>query len=94
MGFMQQFRPSPSPQSPVRAPVTSMLRDRVQMLKGLIGGNPQAVVDQLSRSNAMCRLPNGQAVPVSQVLQQCQGKTPDEAFRQFGLDFSQIQPLM
>lgn len=71
-----------------------MMRDRVRMLKGLIGGNPQAVVDQLSRSNAMCRLPDGTFIPVSQVLQRCQGKSPDEAFRQFGLDFSQIRPLM
>jgi hypothetical protein len=71
-----------------------MMRDRIGMLRGLIGGNPQAVVDQLSKSNAMCRLPDGTSVPVSHVLQQCQGKTPDEAFRQFGLDFSQIRPLM
>lgn len=70
-----------------------MMRDRIRMLRSLIGGNPQEVVDQLSKSNAMCRLPDGTVMPVSQVLQQCQGKTPDEAFRQFGLDFSQIQSL-
>lgn len=88
MGFMQQFRPQqPSPQA-------AMMRDRIGMLRSLVGGNPQAVVEQLSKSNAMCRLPNGQSMPVSQVLQQCQGKSPEEAFRQFGLDFSQIQPLM
>ena len=88
MGFMQQFRPQrPSPQA-------AMMRDRIGMLRSLVGGNPQAVVEQLSKSNAMCRLPNGQSVPVSQVLQQCQGKSPEEAFRQFGLDYSQIRPLM
>lgn len=88
MGFMQQFRPQqPSPQA-------AMMRDRIGMLKSLVGGNPQAVVEQLSKSNAMCRLPDGTFIPVSQVLQRCQGKSPDEAFRQFGLDFSQIQPLM
>ena len=88
MGFMQQFRPQqPSPQA-------AMMRDRIGMLRSLVGGNPQAVVEQLSKSNAMCRLPNGQSMPVSQVLQQCQGKSPEEAFRQFGLDYSQIRPLM
>lgn len=88
MGFMQQFRPQqPSPQA-------VMMRDRIGMLRSLVGGNPQAVVEQLSKSNAMCRLPDGTFIPVSQVLQRCQGKSPDEAFRQFGLDFSQIQPLM
>lgn len=64
------------------------------MLKSLVGGNPQQVVEQLSRSGGMCRLPNGTAVPVSQVVQQCQGKSPSEAFKQFGLDFSQIQSLL
>lgn len=88
MGFMQQFRPQqPSPQ-------VAMMRDRIGMLRSLVGGNPQSVVEQLSKSNAMCRLPNGQSMPVSQVLQQCQGKSPEEAFRQFGLDYSQIRPLM
>ncbi len=88
MGFMQQFRPQqPSPQA-------AMMRDRIGMLRSLVGGNPQSVVEHLSKSNAMCRLPNGQSMPVSQVLQQCQGKSPEEAFKQFGLDYSQIRPLM
>ena len=64
------------------------------MLRGIIGGDPQSVVDQLSQSNATCRLPNGTQVPVSQVIQQCKGKTPSEAFAQFGLDYSQLQDLM
>lgn len=92
MGFMQQFRPQQPMQQP--NPQAAMMRDRIGMLKSLVGGNPQAVVEQLSKSNAMCRLPNGQSMPVSQVLQQCQGKSPEEAFRQFGLDYSQIRPLM
>lgn len=64
------------------------------MFKGLVGNNPQALLDQLAKSNATCRLPNGTQVPVSQVLEQCKGKTPQEAFSQFGLDFSQFQALM
>lgn len=92
MGFMQQFRPQQPMQQP--SPQVAMMRDRIGMLRSLVGGNPQAVVEQLSKSNAMCRLPNGQSVPVSQVLQQCQGKSPEEAFKQFGLDYSQIRPLM
>ena len=87
MGFMQQFQPTVNPQA-------AMMRDRISMLKSLVGGNSQALVEQLSKSNATCRLPNGTTMPVSQVLQQIQGKSPDEAFRQFGLDFSQIKPLM
>lgn len=71
-----------------------MMRDRISLFKSMVGGNPQALIDQLSKSNAVCRLPNGTQVPVSQVLQQCQGKSPEEAFRQFGLDYSQIKPLM
>ena len=63
------------------------------MLKSLVGGDPEAMVDQLSRSDAMCTLPDGTKIPVSEVVQRCQGKSPDEAFRQMGLDFSQIRPL-
>ena len=92
MGFMQQFRPQQPMQQP--SPQAAMMRDRIGMLRSLVGGNPQAVVEQLSKSNAMCRFPNGQSMPVSQVLQQCQGKSPEEAFKQFGLDYSQIRPLM
>jgi hypothetical protein len=33
-------------------------------------------------------------VPVSQVVQQCKGKTPYEAFHEMGLDYSQVQPLL
>lgn len=85
---MQQF------QQPTQSPLSSMVRDRIGMLKSIIGGNPQPMIQQLASSNAMCRLPNGAQMPVSQVLQQCQGKSPEEAFRQFGLDYSQIQSLM
>ena len=83
MGFMQQFQ---TPQA--------MMRDRINMLKSLVGGDTQGVMQQLSKSTNMCRLPDGQAVPVYQVIQQCQGKTPEEAYRQFGLDFSQVKPIM
>lgn len=71
-----------------------MVRDRISTLKSLIGGDPQALVDQMSRSGAVCTLPDGTRMPVSEVIRQCRGKSPDEAFRQMGLDFSQIRPLM
>lgn len=87
MGFMQQFQPQQSP-------MMGMMCDRIGLLKSLVGGNPQAAIEQLSKSGAACRLPDGTTTPVSQVLQQCQGKSPEEAFRQFGLDYSQIRPLM
>lgn len=91
MGFMQQFQQQPPRPQP--SPTASMMQDRIGMLKSLVGGNSQALVEQLSRSNNLCRLPDGTTMTVSQVIQQCQGKTPDEAYRQLGLDFSQILPF-
>lgn len=70
-----------------------MMRDRINMLRSLVGGNPDALLSQLSKSDATCRLPDGTTMPVSEVIRRCQGKTPEEAFRQMGLDFSQIRPL-
>lgn len=48
-----------------------MMRDRVRMLKGLIGGNPQAVVDHLKASKVAD--PTTQDVHGSEFLEACSG---------------------
>ena len=70
-----------------------MMRDRISLLKSIVGNDPQGLLRQLASSDAECRLPNGTTMKVSDVIKECEGKSPADAYRQFGLDFSQIRPL-
>lgn len=59
------------------------LLDAVNALKGM-GGNPQAVYDHMYQTN-----PN-----FKQFADSMAGKTPEQAFREHGLDYAQLQGLL
>lgn len=54
----------------------------VSALKAM-GGNPQAVYDQMYQSDPQFR----------SFADSMRGKTPEQAFRDYGLDFAQLQGL-
>lgn len=55
-------------------------------------GGPKAAVQALV-GNSMLNLPNGQQVSVQQLADMTQGKTPEQACRELGADYSQFQQL-
>ena len=52
--------------------------------KAIAGGDPQAAVSFLSQSN-----PNFRAF-----LQANRGKTPEQAYRDYGLDYQMVKPYL
>lgn len=60
------------------------LISRIQNIKGAMQGNPQALFNNLMQSNPQFRA----------FAKSMEGKTPEEAFRQFGLDFEEIKGMM
>lgn len=50
----------------------------------MFDGNPQGLMNQLMRTNPQ----------FAQFVAQNQGKTPQQAFRDNGLDFSEVQQLI
>ena len=53
------------------------------LIKQLRGGNPQALFDQMYQSNPQFR----------DFANSMKGKTPEEAFREHGLDYNQFKNL-
>lgn len=68
--------------------------DTIGQLKNAAGGNMQAACSLLDRAGITRTLPNGQRVSASQFAQMMQGKTPEQGFREIGLDFGQVQNLI
>lgn len=62
----------------------SQLADRVRAVKGMAQGNPSALMQTLMQTNPR----------FAQFVAQNQGKTPEQAFREHGLDYSQIAGLL
>lgn len=60
------------------------LINQIKNIKSAMGGNPQALFQNMMQNNPQFK----------QFAQQMQGKTPEEAFSQFGLDFNEIKGLM
>lgn len=61
-----------------------LLGNRLQTIKGMVGGNPSAFIDYLSQSDP----------DFARFAQGLQGKTPEQAFQEHGLDFSQFAGLL
>lgn len=66
----------------------------INQLKNAAGGNMQAACGLLDRAGITRTLPNGQQVTASQFAQMMQGKTPEQAFRENGLDLGQVQSFL
>lgn len=78
MAFMDQFQPQP--QQTQRIP----LLDRISAVRQLAQGNPSALLSNLMQTNPR----------FAQFVAQNGGKTPEQAFADNGLDYSQIRQLM
>lgn len=79
MGFMDQFRPqAPTPFS------KQMVGNRLEAIRSASNGNPSALIAYLDRTDPV----------FSGFLRSVQGKTPQQAFQEHGLDFSRFSELL
>lgn len=80
MGLMQQFQPQQyQPQAPQME-----LKARMSQLRSMLQGDTSALVSNLAQSNPQ----------FAQFLAQNQGRTPQEAFKAYGYDFSQVMGII
>lgn len=70
------------------------LLSTINQLKGASGGNVLSACGLLDQAGITRTLPNGQQVSASQFAQMMQGKTPEQAFQEMGMDYSQMRNLM
>lgn len=68
---------APQPQQPQ----SNNIFNAINQVKNMMNGDPQTVVNNMLNSNPKFR----------QFAQSMQGKTPEQAFKEFGLDFNQIR---
>ena len=61
-----------------------MLGDRLKTVKGMVSGNPSAFIEYLRQTDS----------DFASFFQSVQGKTPQQAFQEHGLDYSQYQSLL
>lgn len=54
-------------------------------------GTPQAAAQHLMGEGAMCTLPDGRKVNIYQLADMVRGKDPAQAFREMGLDPSNMR---
>lgn len=66
------------------APQSNNIISAINRFKSAMQGNPQALFNNMMQSNPQFR----------QFAQSIQGKTPEEAFKQYGLDFNEIKGMM
>lgn len=59
------------------------LINQIKNIKSAMGGNPQALFNNMMQNNPQFK----------QFAQSMQGKTPEEAFKQYGLDFNEIKGM-
>lgn len=84
MSLMQQFQ-SQSQQSSMQPNQPSQqLLDRLSTFRQIAQGNPNALMQSLMRSNPS----------FAQFVQQNKDKTPQQAFKDAGLDFDQVTRLL
>lgn len=77
---MQQFQQPNNPQT--QGPST--INERMADLKRIFDGNPQGLMNQLMRTNPQ----------FAQFVAQNRGKTPEQAFRDNGIDLAKVRSLM
>lgn len=65
-------------------PAGNSVLSAVSAFKGAVGGNPQAAFDHMYQTNPQFR----------QFADSMRGKTPQQAFQENGLDFTQIRGLL
>ena len=60
------------------------LKAQMAQLRSMMQGDPSALISNLARSNPQ----------FAQFLAQNQGRTPEEAFKAYGYDFSQVMGII
>lgn len=53
-------------------------------IKAMLGGNPQAIFQNMLKTNPQFR----------SFAESVKGKTPEQAFSEYGLDFNEVKALM
>lgn len=64
--------------------VPPSVRGRLSAIKSMVGGDASGFIDYLSQTNP----------DFAAFAQSMRGKTPEQAFAEFGLDYSQFSNLM
>ena len=62
----------------------NQLLNAVSQIKSLANGSPQALFDSMLQSNPQFR----------SFAESMRGKTPEQAFSEYGLDFNQVKDLL
>lgn len=80
MAFMDQFSNQPSqPQVPMHE-----LSDKLNKIKSLAGGDASGFISYMSQTNPQ----------FAEFANRLRGKTPEQAFAEFGLDYSQFRGIL
>lgn len=66
----------------------------IGQLRSAAGGDVQAACSLLDQAGITRTLPNGQQVSATQFAQMMRGKTPEQAFRENGLDLGQVNSIL
>ena len=79
MAFMDQFN-----RSPQHGPQPTEMKAKMSMLRQMMQGDPTPIINNLMQTNPS----------FAQFAQQIKGKTPQEAFQQYGYDFDEVSRLI
>ena len=79
MAFMDQFRQQQKPQIPMET-----LASKLNSIKQAANGDAGGLINYMSQTNPQ----------FAQFVQNMQGKTPEQAFKEFGLDYSQFAGIL
>ena len=66
--------------------------DMVSMVKS--AGSPEGAKNIIANMGLTATLPNGQRMDINQFIQAMQGKNPEQAARELGIDFSKVLPYL
>ena len=78
MAFMDQFSNNP------QGPQPTEMKAKMSMLRQMMQGDPTPIINNLMQTNP----------DFARFAQQLKGKTPQEAFKQFGYDFDEVSRLI
>ena len=67
-------------------------RDMVNLVKS--AGNPSKAMSILANTGVTVSMPNGQRMNITEFAQAMQGKNPEQAARELGIDYSNVLPFL
>ena len=66
--------------------------DMVNLVKS--AGNPGTAMSILANTGVTVSMPNGQRMNITEFAQAMQGKNPEQAARELGIDYSKVLPFL